>query len=60
VRRPYWLEVTDHRHYPGNVMLVWGNGIDLINDYHTTLEPWLAPVMEWVNGTLGPRCDEEP
>lgn len=39
-----WLKVFDKQRYVGAVMLVWGNGADLISDYAAKGDEGLAEV----------------
>jgi len=38
--KPLWL------------LLIWGNGRDIINDYNLSLEPVIAPINDWIEETF--------
>jgi hypothetical protein len=44
-------------HFPDSdreagVLLIWGNDVDVISDYHTSLEPVLAPINDWIGNVV--------
>lgn len=34
------------------VLLIWGNGRDIISDYGVSLEPVIAPISDWIEETF--------
>ncbi len=44
----YIIVRNDEGQRLGSIWLIHGNGIDVISDYSTSLEPILEPVTKWI------------